>query len=203
MKQVNQRPSSSRRSVKGFTLTEMIVVIAIIGILLGVLMPTMSTWYWKSRVRSANSMAKMTYNSAQSEVQRYLAEDRQFTDPDDRSVFRNVIMIRYDRATGNAQFRGIGDSTWEVATQPEIINVVQRVNRTVSNASEYNWAVYIDTYIVKSSVAAESTATDNIGFYTKGSITIDKTHGVNYNDVCRDWLVEKATTVYDATESSS
>ncbi|MBQ9696680.1 MAG: type II secretion system protein, partial [Oscillospiraceae bacterium] len=59
---------SKRRSVKGFTLTELIVVIAIIGLLLAVLMPTMSGYYWKSRVRSANANAKMVYNAMQTEV---------------------------------------------------------------------------------------------------------------------------------------
>ena len=65
--------------VKGFTIVEMVVVVAIIGILLGVLAPSMMAYIQKARVQAANANAKMVYNAAQTEVQKYINKDRAST----------------------------------------------------------------------------------------------------------------------------
>ena len=47
---------------KGFTLIELVVVIAIIGVLCALLIPTMMGWTVKSRINTNNSNAKELYN---------------------------------------------------------------------------------------------------------------------------------------------
>ena len=168
----------SSMKLKGFTLTEMIVVIAIIGILSAILAPTMTTYYWKSRVKSANTDAKLVYNAAQTAAQRFIAKDRTASDAN-KSELDGTLVIYYDH--GNFEYAGSLPIGYAAPTKPvsstsytgkdkAVAEIVASVNKTVSNAEQRSWAVYIQNYIVEGSIAADNANTDLVGYYTTGTI---------------------------------
>ena len=164
--------------VKGFTLTEMIVVLAIIGILTAILIPSMSGYYWKSRVKASNSDAKMVYNAAQTSAQKYLSADRVFDSDhsDQKSGLEGVMLISY--SNGNFSYVTganalstpsipVGGTHTDIK-EAAVAGLVRDVNTTVSGADTKCWSVYIDNYIVQGSIAADSMATSYVGYYSSG-----------------------------------
>lgn len=155
--------------VKGFTLIELIIVIAIIAVLAGILAPTMSTYYMKSRIKAANSNAKMVYNAAQTAVQKYISRDRTALSSEKSPFDSGLVLIFYNGTSGEMGYSnayGNYEVFDEDAANLAYGEVINAVNTTVSNAQNISWTVCVSNYIVQGCVAADNQTTDLVGYYS-------------------------------------
>lgn len=174
---------SGKTRVKGFTLVEMIVVIAIITALLGIMTPAMMSYIRRSRISAANADAKLVYNAAQTEVQKYIAQDRVLEA--DQRIFANNVKwwIGYEKggamkalSNDGSTPAGLGlvSDLTDAHQQQFCMDIIGNVNSVVSGASDVCWAVYVDNYIVKGCVSAEQMNSRYIGYYTASQLAIGK-----------------------------
>ena len=197
--------NGDKKRVKGFTIVEMVVVIAIIGILLGVLAPSMMAYYRASRLRTANANAKMVYNGVQTEIMKYMSKDRVSTD---KSGLNGTVWIGYDPSNGKsfsedpnmpASLTATSDGTTITATTCN--DIIDEVNRSVSGARDVCWAVYVDNYIVKGCVSADNGNTNYVGFYSANKQEADDLASAKYatkyltilNDVKKNYSPNNGT----------
>ncbi len=147
------------KKLKGFTLMELIVVIAIIGVLMAIFIPSWMNWIAMTKVRKQNNNARVIFNAAQTVVQDYKFRERKLEDSN-KSVGNGKFYFYWDGHTGVAT----GDAA-NVGNADFLNAFSYQLNRMYGDSSETAYRIYVENYMVKSVVAATGNTNRNKGSY--------------------------------------
>ncbi len=171
------KQQEKRSTLRGFTLIEMVIVLAIIAILLTVFVPAITGYMTRSRLNAANSNAKVLFNSAQTICQEFEFTDRSASSSTLYGANSTGKIVAYspefsgglsDPITVTAFNANFGTDTTqpgERLNQDTSSSFRGRLGRLFLENSEICWLLVIQDYQVRAAFCASTSDTDYIGAY--------------------------------------
>lgn len=157
---------------KGFTLVEMIIVLAIVGIMTAILVPSWMGYIRKTRYKTADGRAKIVFNAAQTIAIKYQAIERTGTNKfmgDDDFYFYCDNGIGY-----RCSATGVKDDT---ANDGENKRFADSISRIFGERGAYK--IHIKDYKVQSVYYIQSSGYRYPGSFPVTSLHIDKDGSVS------------------------
>ena len=123
--------NKSRRKLKGFTLLELIIVIAILAVLSAILIPSISDYIRTNHIQSANSQAQQVYMAAQDYLVSEQVKGVRASDIMDGTPKLCWILVQLSRAT-TAETTTRTKLPWLILTESRAITFRQRLTQKPS-----------------------------------------------------------------------
>lgn len=154
---------------KGFTLIELIIVIAVIGILTAILIPSWMNYLKNARLKTQNNNARVIYNASQTVVQEYKFSERKLTD---KMLGNSTDFYFYwDGSSGKVVNSDgtdcyIGGGASKSAAQSEFeLEFARKINNIYDDSEGTIYKIYIKDYLVQSVASARSASDLYYGSY--------------------------------------
>lgn len=169
------------KKLKGYTLIELIIVIAIIGILSATLMPNMIGLAGKSKFRTAQSQAKSIFNSAQTIAQKYEAIDRA------------IVKAKEKRFSGVLTFGNLdGVTNFKDANKDgskEAHDFYDKLKAMNTHLNDCKWVVVIENYKVTHVLWSDSSTDNYVGVYCGNTgCSMYSDHNADFKDYRKDHM---------------
>ena len=156
------------KKVKGFTLIEMIIVLAIIGILGGILIPSWMNYIANSKIKKQNENAKIIFNAAQTAAQDYKFYERKLK-ADEKILGDGDFYFYCEHGDGDVSDNAgniITLSTNQLKASPNFNDdFAEKINMIFSDSDETLYFIHINNYMVESVVSGRSDNDLYLGSY--------------------------------------
>ena len=141
---------------KGFTLTELIIVLAIIAILSAIIFPSWAYAMSRARIKANNNSSRVIFNAAQTAAIKLNFQERKLED-DEKFMGGGKFVLYCNKGEVKAA-RSDAPESDDWFTGDDVEAFAQQINNMFTDSDEAVYKVYIDEYLVQSVVVG---ATDN------------------------------------------
>ena len=191
-----------KKTLKGFTLVELITVLAIVAVLTGVLVPSASYFIRNAKLKTANSQAKVVFNAALTVSQEYEAKNLSMLNTEDGNPYKTGLPTEIGYYKDGCYINNSTDKTDYDTLDNLAKTFIDRVDKKVkqTDSDKDIWAVKYkkqsgDFPVLVSACYATTDQDRYVGGYPVNTPSTGYTNPSGYRPLSSDvngWLNEAA-----------